>query len=94
MCSQARTRLIILTDGKNNHNIKIAETGQLAVAPWTANILLIISEDTERIDYLDGEGGGGERRVREENGLVIIANIIYIILINIMLADFHHFLLF
>ena len=26
-----RTRLIILTGGKNNHKIKIAETGQLAV---------------------------------------------------------------
>ena len=31
-----------LTGGKNNHKIKIAETGQLAVGirPWTANILL------------------------------------------------------
>ena len=29
MCSQARTRLTKLTGAKNNHKIKIAETGQL-----------------------------------------------------------------
>ena len=46
----------------------------------------IISENADRIDYLYGErGGGGEegevlkRRIWEQNGLVIITNIMHII---------------
>ena len=59
------TRLIILTGGKNNHKIKIAESGQVAVGSRqsastrsTANTLFIISENADRLDCLYGEGGG------------------------------------
>ena len=61
-----RTRLIILTGGKNNHKIKLAETGQLAVgsrqsafAPWTANILFIISEILSTLTTCKGRQGRG-----------------------------------
>ena len=63
MCSQARTRLIILTGGENNPKIKIDDTGQLAVGilPLDCRYTFIISENTERIDYLYGEGGGEKK---------------------------------
>ena len=32
---------------------------QSAFAPWTANILFIISENADRVDYLYGEGEEG-----------------------------------
>ena len=61
-----RKRLIILTGGKNNHKIKIAETGswQSAFVPWTANILFIISEIRSTLTTCRGgregrRGGGG-----------------------------------
>ena len=69
------TRLIILTGGKNNHKIKIAETGQLAVAsrhsPLGLQIyLFIISEILSTLTTCKGRQGGGgggvvKRRVRE-----------------------------
>ena len=57
------TRLIILTGGKNNHKINIAESGQLAVGSRHPTLLLqiyffIISENADRIDCLYGEVGG------------------------------------
>ena len=49
-----RTRLIILTGGKNNHKIKIAETGQLAVGtcPLDCKHTFYLFRNTEHIDYL------------------------------------------
>ena len=49
-----RTRLIILTGGKNNHKIKIAETGQLAVGirPLDCKYTFYHFRNTEHIDYL------------------------------------------
>ena len=73
------------------------DSWQSAFAPWTANILFIIFENADGIYYLYGEGGGAsaEKEGTAENGPVIITNIIYmLLLINIMLADFHHLLLF
>ena len=60
LLKHVHTRLIILTGGKNNHNIKIAQTGQLVVGirHLDRKYTFIISENTERIDYLYGEGGG------------------------------------
>ena len=54
------TRLIILTGGKNNHKIKIAESGRLAVGirhpPLRLQIyFFIISENADRL-YGAGEG--------------------------------------
>ena len=82
MCSQAK-----------NHEIKVA----VGIRPLDCKYtFLSLSQNADAIDYLYGGGGGGgrpvKRRVREENGLIIIANIIYIMSIN-MLADFHHLLL-
>ena len=56
-----RTRLIILTRGKNNHKIKIAETGQLAVGirPLDCKYTFYHFRNTEHIDYLWGRQGGG-----------------------------------
>ena len=57
-----RTRLIILTGGKNNHKIKIAETGQLAVGirPLDCKYTFIISEILSTLTTCRGgrEGGG------------------------------------
>ena len=64
-----RTRLIILTGGKNKHKIKIAETGQLAVAPWTANILFIISEILSTLTTCKGRQGGGGGGGSEKEGM-------------------------
>ena len=49
-----RTRLIILTGGKNNHKIKIAEIGQLAVGtrPLDCKYTVYHFRNTEHIDYL------------------------------------------
>ena len=63
MCSQARMyELIILTGGKNNNKIKIAESRQSAPTLWAANILLSFPKVADRIDCLYGEGRGGEGR--------------------------------
>ena len=45
-----------------------------AFAAWTANILFIMSENADRVDYLYGEGGS----VEKEGTGVKWANIIYI----------------
>ena len=49
-----RTRLIILTGGKNNHKIKIAETGQLAVGIRLLDCKYTFYhfQNTQHIDYL------------------------------------------
>ena len=49
-----RTRLIILTSGKNNQKIKIAETGQVAVGirPLDCKYTFYHFRNTEHIDYL------------------------------------------
>ena len=58
-----RTRLIILTGGEDNHKIKIAETGQLAVGirPLNCKYTFIISEILSSLTTCRGgrEGGGG-----------------------------------
>ena len=38
---------------------------QSACTPWTANILFIIFENADHIDYLYGEGGRGGSAVKE-----------------------------
>ena len=55
--------LIILTGGKNNNRIKIAESGQSAVGihPFDCKYTFIISENADRIDFLYGEGGVCEK---------------------------------
>ena len=55
ICSQSRTtRSIILPGDKNNHKIKIAETGQLAVCirPLDCKYIIYHFRNTEHIDYL------------------------------------------
>ena len=56
-----RTRLIILTGGKNNHKIKIAETGQLAVGirPLDCKYTFFISEILSTLTTCRGGRGGG-----------------------------------
>ena len=55
---QVCTRLIILTGGKNNSKIKIAQSGKLAVGshPFDCKYASIISENADSIDCLYGEG--------------------------------------
>ena len=89
-----RTRLIILIGGEDNHKIKIAETGQLAVSirPLDCKYTFIISEI---LSPLTTCRGGREGRDEMEGTEVKWAShycIFY--LINIMLADFHHLFLF
>ena len=62
-----RTRLIILTSGKNNHKIKIAETGQLAVGirPLDCKYTFYYFWNTSTLTTCRGGGGGVKRRVRE-----------------------------
>ena len=57
-----RTRLIILTGGKKNHKIKIAETGQLAVAirPLDCEYTIYHFRNIEHIGGGGGGGGGGK----------------------------------
>ena len=75
MCSQACTRLIILTGGKNKPKIKIDDTGQLAVGilPLDCRYTFIISENTERIDYLYGEGGSEKKGTGVRYGMRNVA---------------------
>ena len=63
MCfKHVRTRLIILIGRKNNHKIKIAGTGQLAVGirPLGCKYAFIISKNADRIEDLYGAGGEKE----------------------------------
>ena len=64
---------------------------QSAFTPSTANTFFIISENTDRIDCL--YEGVCENVGPVVNGIVIITDIIYIMLIN-MLVDLHHFFCF
>ena len=88
-----RTRLIILTSGKNNHKIKIAETGRLAVGirPLDCKYTFIISEILTTLTTCRGGREGTEVKWASHYYIYFI---IYILLINIMLADFHHLFLF
>ena len=83
MCS--RTRLTILTGSKNNHKVKIAETGQFAVGIRPLDIPLdckytfcIISENTDCIDYQEGGGGGGGVCEKEGTGVKWASHYSYI----------------
>ena len=81
LCSQhVRTRLIILTGGKNSHKIKIAETGQLAVGirPLDCKYTFIISDLLSTLTTCKGRQGGG---VCEKEGMgVKWASLYYIYL--------------
>ena len=65
MFSSSSTRLTILTSGKKNHLVLIAETG--GHSPLGLQIyFFIISENADCIDFLYGKEGGGGGGCKEE----------------------------
>ena len=56
---------------------------QSAFAPWTANILFIISENADRDHYLYREGGGGESVEKVGTGVKWASHYYYITIITI-----------
>ena len=89
------TKLTILTGGKNNHKITIAETGQLAVGIHPLDCKYTFLSFPKMLNALTTcTGSEKEGTGVKWAGHYLVICIIYILLIIIMLSDIHNLLLF